>query len=48
MKSMNQKKKERNNNKLYIIKGIQTYFIHLVKLRLLMKENLLKKKEKIY
>ena len=41
-----QKKKERNNNKLYIIKGIQTYFIHLVKLRLSMKENLLKKKEK--
>ena len=41
-----QKKKEKTNDKLMYIQGMQKYFIHLVQLNLKMKEKILKKKEK--
>ena len=41
-----EKKKEKYKDKLYLINGIQKYFIHLVQLNLKLKEKILKKKEK--
>ena len=40
-----EKKKERNENKLFLMQGKQKYFIQLVKLRIKMKEKILKKIE---